>query len=76
MNPNEDVSSEPRLLTVDDVVQLLRLSRDTSYRLATSGELPGRRTGRTWRFPSEAVEAYVRDGQAHGVDRKDGGRDE
>ena len=63
MNQNEDVSSELHLLTVDEVVQLLRLSRDTIYRLAASGELPGRKIGRTWRFPSDAVEAYVRQGQ-------------
>ncbi len=63
MNRNEDNYSGLRLLTVDEVMELLRLSRDTVYRLATSGELPNRKIGRAWRFPTDAVEAYAREGQ-------------
>ena len=72
MNRKEDVSTGLRLLTVGDLVQLLRLSRDTIYRLASSGELPGRKIGHTWRFPSDAVEAYVRQGQGGQPRRGDG----
>ncbi|MDA1049764.1 MAG: helix-turn-helix domain-containing protein [Planctomycetota bacterium] len=46
-------------LTIDEVVSMLRLSRDTVYRLAKSGELPGKKVGRTWRFVAEEIESYV-----------------
>jgi len=46
-------------LTIDEVVLMLRLSRDTVYRLAQSGELPGKKVGRAWRFVSEEIESYV-----------------
>ena len=48
------------LLTVDEVMDLVRISRDTVYRLAARGELPGRKIGRTWRFPKDEIEAYIR----------------
>ena len=47
------------LLTGDEVAKLLRVSRDTVYRLATRGELPGRKVGRVWRFSKEAIALYV-----------------
>jgi excisionase family DNA binding protein len=46
-------------LTIDEVSSMLRLSRDTVYRLAQSGELPGKKVGRAWRFVSEEIESYV-----------------
>ena len=60
MNLNKGAFPGLQLLTVDDVVQLHGLSRDTVHRLETSGELPGRKIARSWRFPSDAVEAFVR----------------
>ncbi|MBC8353087.1 MAG: helix-turn-helix domain-containing protein [Planctomycetes bacterium] len=46
-------------LTIDEVVSMLRLSKDTVYRLAKSGELPGKKVGRSWRFTAEEIESYV-----------------
>jgi len=48
------------LLTIEEVMDLLRVSRDTVYRLAASGKLPGRKIGRAWRFPKDEIESYVR----------------
>lgn len=47
------------LLTIDEVAILLRVSRDVVYRLANDGDLVGRKIGRAWRFPRQAVEEYV-----------------
>ena len=49
------------LLTVEEVMKLLRTSRDTVYRLAAEGELPCRKIGRTWRFPRDELESYIRE---------------
>jgi excisionase family DNA binding protein len=46
-------------LTIDEVAAMLRLSRDTVYRLTQTGELPGKKVGRAWRFAAEEIEAYV-----------------
>ncbi len=76
MTWKEDIAQQLRLLTVDDFIGWLRLSRDTVYRLAAAEELPGHMIISTWRFPSNVVKAYIPDGQAHGIDRKNGGGDE
>jgi excisionase family DNA binding protein len=46
-------------LTIDEVASSLKLSRDTVYRLASSGELPGRKVGRAWRFVAEEIEDCI-----------------
>ena len=49
----------PDVLTGDEVAKLLRVSRDTVYRLATRGQLPARKVGRIWRFSKDAIRKYV-----------------
>lgn len=49
----------PDVLTVVEVAAFMRVSRETVYRLAARGELPGRKIGRIWRFPKEAIQQYV-----------------
>ncbi len=60
-----------KVLTVTQVMDLLQLSRDTVYRLAALGELPGRKIGRTWRFPEDEIERYIR-GSNPGTDAREG----
>ncbi len=38
------------LITAQEAMQLLGVSRNTLYTLARRGELPGRKVGRRWRF--------------------------
>ena len=63
MNQSRDLPPGIRSLTVDDVVQSLRLSRDTIDRLATSGERPRLTLGHKRRCACEHVVAYVRPGR-------------
>jgi len=46
-------------MTIEEVAGMLRLSRDTVYRLAANGELPGKKVGRAWRFPKQEIEARL-----------------
>ncbi len=50
-----------KLLTVEEVTGMLRMCRDTVYRLASEGKLPGRKIGRTWRFPADELERWLRE---------------
>ena len=56
---------EPQLLTVDEVAELLRIKRDTVYRLAAKGEIPGHKIGRVWRFPRDVIDEFLRRPQVH-----------
>jgi excisionase family DNA binding protein len=59
-----------RVYTIHEVAALLRVSRDTVYRLAARDELPGRKIGRVWRFPEEAIQEYLRGGKSHEVEAR------
>lgn len=48
-----------RLLTVDEVAAILRVSRMTVYRLIRNGQLPAVRVGRGYRIKAYAVEKYL-----------------
>jgi excisionase family DNA binding protein len=52
--------SEVRFLTVQEVAQLMRVSKMTVYRLVHSGELASVRVGRSFRVPERAVHDYLR----------------
>ena len=47
------------LLTVEEVAQMLRLSRAKAYALTASGELPSVRLGRSVRVRRDRLEAWL-----------------
>lgn len=51
--------TEARLLTANEVADLLRVSRMTVYRLIKTGEMPTVRVGRSYRFREEDVHSYL-----------------
>ena len=53
--------TEARLLTVNEVADLLRVSRMTVYRLIKNGEMPALRVGRSYRLREEDVHTYLRE---------------
>ena len=53
--------TEARLLTVNEVADLLRVSRMTVYRLIKDGEMAAVRVGRSYRLREDDVDTYLRD---------------
>jgi excisionase family DNA binding protein len=51
--------TEARLLTVNEVADLLRVSRMTVYRLIKTGEMPALRVGRSYRLREEDIHSYL-----------------
>jgi excisionase family DNA binding protein len=49
---------EPKVLTVSDLSNYLRLHRSTIYRLLRNGQLPGFRIGSDWRFSIEMIDEW------------------
>jgi excisionase family DNA binding protein len=50
--------STPRILTVSDLSDYLRVHRSTVYRLLKRGQLPGFKIGSDWRFNVEAIDQW------------------
>ena len=52
--------TQARLLTVNEVADLLRVSRMTVYRLIKEGSLKALRVGRNYRLREDDVDEYLR----------------
>lgn len=46
-------------VNVAEIAEFLRISKESAYRKAKSGEIPGFKVGRSWRFFPEAVKAKL-----------------
>ncbi|HPA82483.1 MAG TPA: helix-turn-helix domain-containing protein [Thermoanaerobaculales bacterium] len=67
-----DMSPAPdRWLSVDEIAKYLGVSRDTVYAWVSKKDMPGHRVGRLWKFKTDEVDGWVREGGA----ARDPGRD-
>lgn len=58
MNLNP-MATEPEVLTVKDVSDLLRVHPSTLYRLVREGRIPAFRVGSEWRFRKEGIVRWM-----------------
>ena len=47
------------ILTVEEIMEMLYVGKNTVYALLKSGELKGFRIGRTWKIPKESLNQYI-----------------
>ena len=47
------------ILTVQEVCEYLRIAKPTLYRYVRSGELPGFKMGKMWKFHRETIDQWV-----------------
>lgn len=52
------MNAEPRVITIAELGEYLRVHRSTLYRLLKKGQLPGFRIGSDWRFNVEAIDRW------------------
>jgi excisionase family DNA binding protein len=45
----------PNIVTAREVSQYLKLTESTIYKLASTGEIPGFKIGKSWRFDMDEV---------------------
>jgi len=55
----------PRLLTIREVADILRIHARTAYRLVKDGSLGAIRVGTQWRVTEDALHEYVARGWRH-----------
>ncbi len=48
------------IMNLDDLAVYVKLSKSSLYKLCQAGKVPGTKIGRTWRFPRDEIERYVR----------------
>ena len=50
-----------KVLTVLEMARYLGVTPDTVYRKARTGEIPGIKLGRVWRFPQYIIDEWLRE---------------
>jgi len=55
----EHVEPRPAFLTTDEVLDYLKVTSRTIYRLIKAGDLPAVRIGRQWRFRQSDLDAWL-----------------
>ena len=50
---------DDEVLTIDELASFLKLKRQTIYRLAQQGKLPGAKIGKEWRFRKSIIEEWL-----------------
>ena len=54
----ENMADAPKVLTVNELAEYLRVHRSTIYRLLKRGDLPGFKIGSDWRFNVEVIDQW------------------
>lgn len=62
---HEHVEARPAFLTTDEVLDYLKVTSRTIYRLIKAGDLPAVRIGRQWRFCRSDLDAWLDRQQAN-----------
>lgn len=57
-----DTPRTPKLLTVREVAEALRVHQRTAYRLISEGDIKAIKIGSQWRVPEEALLEYIESG--------------
>lgn len=57
----------PDVLTLEETASYLRMPTDAIERVATRGQLPGRRIEDSWRFLREAIDEWLRSSDSRTV---------
>ena len=48
------------LMTLEELAEYLRLSKDTVYRMAQTGKIPASKVGAQWRFRKDEVDEWLK----------------
>ena len=57
----------PDVLTLEETASYLRVPQDAVERVATKGQLPGRRIDYSWRFLRDAIDEWLRSSDSRSV---------
>jgi len=50
---------DKRLMTLEEVVDYVRLKKVTVYKLLEKGKLPGSKVGGQWRFKRDSLDRWI-----------------
>lgn len=49
----------PAVMTIDDLAEYLQVSKSSLYKLVQSGQIPGQKVGKHWRFRRDTIDRWL-----------------
>lgn len=46
-------------MTIDDLAEYLQVSKSSLYKLVQSGQIPGQKVGKHWRFRRDTIDRWL-----------------
>ena len=50
---------DSEIITVDELMEMLYIGKNTAYQLLNSGELRAFKIGKVWKIPKDSVSEYI-----------------
>lgn len=50
---------DSEIITVDELMEMLYIGKNTAYQLLNSGEMRAFKIGKVWKIPKDAVSEYI-----------------
>jgi excisionase family DNA binding protein len=47
-------------MTMDEIAEYLKVSKETIYKMAQKGQIPGSKLGNQWRFNRQVVDEFLK----------------
>ncbi len=66
------MTPSPKLYTVQEIADALRVHSRTAYRLVKEGKIKGIKVGSQWRIPESSLLEYIDSGWKEGLEKKKG----
>ena len=56
---NTSINSEQTLISVEDLCSILKIGKNSAYKLIKSGKIQCFRIGRIWKIPKDSIDKYI-----------------
>lgn len=57
--PDTPPPAPPAVMTIDDLAEYLQVSKSSLYKLVQSGQIPGQKVGKHWRFRRDTIDRWL-----------------
>lgn len=58
---NTSTNSEQILISIEELCSILKIGKNSAYKLIKSGKIKCFRIGRVWKIPKDSIDKYIRE---------------
>lgn len=63
--PESPPLGPPAVMTIDELAEYLQVSKSSLYKLVQTGQIPGQKVGKHWRFRRHTIDRWLDQGKGN-----------